>query len=221
MPLASICLASPLPDPSSLHPFVTIRRSARHHAQRFAHSARPRPPGAQPARSAHQPPAASHARIGALLDGLDKTKHRIGPVSPLARRPQSIAMVLAGNLTLQSLERIAGMTAGQPDGHHAARPTVCQPTGAKQAALPSINSLAWSPDSASTSPHPRRMLATRPLRLVYLDVDAQGHRGEAGAESSPRSTASPRRSSYAPDGKHLSHALRRRRLAVPPARSPP
>ena len=131
--------------------------------------------------------APTNPRIATLLDGLDKTKHA-GPVS-LSPDGHTIAMVLAGTLTLERLGA-AGATGTTQT------PTVC--SSAKNAA--SINSLAWSPDSAHLG-----ILAecgdTHAVSL--LDVDAQGHAAKQ-AHHLAALHGFAEALSYAPDGKHLS-----------------
>ncbi len=137
------------------------------------------------------PPAASHARIGALLDSLDQVKS----IGPLALSPdgKSIAMVLAGNLTLQSLNGSLNDPLSQTSP--ARTPTLCQPTGAKQAALPSIRSLTWAPDGQ----HLAALATCDQATAVYL-IEPASHKA---ARKLAEVHGFAKALQYSPDGKHL------------------
>ncbi len=117
------------------------------------------------------------SRIANLLDNLQKVKH-IGPVA-LSPDGHTVAMVLAGTLTLQPLA-----TPGAPQ-----TPAVCPKSDD-----PSITSLTWAPDSKHLG-----ILATCGQSTAVYLLDLPGNKVHRLTELHGFAEALQ----YSPDGKHL------------------
>jgi dipeptidyl aminopeptidase/acylaminoacyl peptidase len=132
--------------------------------------------------SACAQPARPDSPVGALLDSLQKA-NRIGPVA-LSPDGKTVAMVLAGALTLQSVS----------DASSTRTPAVCPNSSHPDDDKLQVNSLAWAPDSQ----HLGILAICGEATGVYL-LDLPRTKARRLAELHGFAEALE----YAPDGKHL------------------